>query len=144
MKIFPLDQIIKYTSYNNGKTWKKEGDISSDFPGSINLSMPSILNYEGGHLILVYLVKYNLQKIDLVMEESFDGGKTWSEARLIHLPNQGYQMINNSRLMKIGNRLVLPVCVSFKEELFHFFIFQMIRGRHGINREQLVIKILTF
>ncbi len=126
---FSSGSIIKYTSYNNGKTWKKEGDISSDFPGSINLSMPSILNYEGGHLILVYLVKYNLQKIDLVMEESFDGGKTWSEARLIHLPNQGYQMINNSRLMKIGNRLVLPVCVSFKGRIVSFFYFSDDKGQ---------------
>ncbi|WP_433901931.1 sialidase family protein [Sphingobacterium puteale] len=120
---FAAGSVVKYSSANFGKSWKKEGDISADFPGAINLSMPSLISVDSNHLLLVYLVKYSTQRIDLVMEESFDTGRTWSAPKVIYGENQGYQIINNARLVKVGKTVYLPVCVANGGKLasFHYF-----------------------
>jgi len=108
---FANADLIKLLSFDKGKTWKEGNYTSTPFPGAINSSMPSILRIDKNKLVLIYLVKYSDNRIDLKIENSDDNGKTWSVPSTIYGENQGYQIINNSRAILVGKTIYLPVCI---------------------------------
>lgn len=108
---FANADLIKLLSFDKGKTWREGNYTSTPFPGAINSSMPSILRINENKLLLIYLVKYNDDRIDLKVEDSEDNGRTWSAPRTIFGENQGYQIINNSRAILAGKTIFLPVCI---------------------------------
>lgn len=108
---FAKADLIKLISNNRGRTWKKGEYFSTAFPDAINSSMPSIVRIDENRLLLIYLVKYNNKRIVLKCEESSDNGKTWSAPKTIYGENEGYQIINNSRAILAGSRVIIPVCI---------------------------------
>jgi sialidase-1 len=121
---FAKADLIKMVSKDDGRTWKEEGYTSTKFPDAINSSMPSIVRINQTKLLLIYSVKYSLTRIDLFSEESEDNGKTWSPPRIIYGINQGYQIVNNSRVILHNGRIILPVSIPIGGDLNNYLIRQ--------------------
>ncbi len=64
-----------------GKTWTKIGPINDG--KTISIIQPSILTYSDGSMQVLCRSRNRA----VVESRSFDGGKTWSEAKPINLPN---------------------------------------------------------
>lgn len=109
-------------SEDEGKTWTNFRDLNVNFQGAINISMPSFLKLSDTHVMIFYLVKYSTQRIDLYMQESFDGCSTWGAPRLIFGSNKGYQIINNARVERIGDKIVIPVSVPASGDIYKYSI----------------------
>ncbi len=80
-------------SYNSGKHWKKYGDISSPF----GVIQPTVVELEDGKLLMFMRTGFNIKTEHTnkkIINEgfiwksySFNGGKTWSQAKPTNLPN---------------------------------------------------------
>lgn len=103
--------LIKLYSKDSGLTWRTSDYLSKIFPNSINSSMPSVVRLGKNHLLLIYSVKFNSSRIDIYSEESFNNGTTWSEPKIVFGDNQGYQILNNSRAILHGNRIIIPISI---------------------------------
>lgn len=106
--------LIQLLSSNKGLTWQKSLDFSKSFPKAINSSMPSLVRINKNKVLLIYLIKYSNKRIDLKVEVSNDNCKTWGSPITIGGENVGYQIINNSRAIKIGKRILIPVSIPDK------------------------------
>ena len=66
-------------SHDNGKSFTRYGDIRAD----VALWEPNAIEVEDGHVVLYC----RAGKPELMISESFDYGKTWSEPVLSGIPN---------------------------------------------------------
>ena len=82
-------------SQDNGKTWHRYGYFSDTF----SLWEPNAVEVEPGH-ILIY---FRNPTRHLMISESFDYGRTWSELKQTDIPNADTKFI----LKKIGNKVLL-------------------------------------
>ncbi|BAV05174.1 alpha-L-rhamnosidase [Filimonas lacunae] len=69
------------TTTDEGKTWNKIGPLNDG--KTINAIQPSILHYADGRLQILCRTRNR----SIAEAWSSDGGKTWGEMKLIHLPN---------------------------------------------------------
>jgi len=106
---FDHGKIVISESSDNGENWTNFREINPDFPGSINAGSPSLVQISDSHIILTYGVKYSLNRIDIYLQESKDGGKNWSNPKIIYKSNVGYQIMNNARTIIHGNKILIPV-----------------------------------
>ncbi len=82
-------------SQDKGKTWQRYGYFADE----ISLWEPNAVETEPGH-ILIYFRNHTRY---LMMSESFDYGRTWSELKQTDIPNADTKFI----LKKIGNKVLL-------------------------------------
>lgn len=110
---FNSGNIITSYSFDDGKTWSKPIQIEHQIDDSnyINISHPSLLNLSNGHLMLFFLVKYSTTRIDIRFKESFDNGKTWQPDKIVYGKNQGYQILNNARVVFSNHRIFIPISI---------------------------------
>lgn len=110
------------SSYDLGETWAIDS-ILQEKVAKINISMPNMLDVGNNKRLLVFLAKNSLSNINLYVKASNDGGLTWNPLTHINPLNDGYNIINNSRLIQLkSGRLLIPV--SFAPEINQYYNFQ--------------------
>lgn len=102
-----LADIALKESFDNGKTWGAERAIQNNI-GAIQTVAPSLLRLGETNLGLFFLVKHSNSSCDVYLKKSNDNGLTWGGPRKINTIN-GYNIMNNDRILKIADRLIVPV-----------------------------------
>jgi sialidase-1 len=117
---FGKSHIVISSSFDDGNTWTEPKEISIDIPKKhLIISHPTLLKInEAGHIMLFFLVKYDIKSIDIMYKESFDNGKTWGEHKIVFGENQGYQILNNNRVIFENGRIIIPLSIPSNEKGF--------------------------
>ncbi|GAB3421184.1 hypothetical protein GCM10027516_18310 [Niabella aquatica] len=104
--------IVLSSSSDSGKSWSVPQIIPLSINGNyINVLGPSFINIGKGHIILFFGVKYSMERIDIYMKESFDFGNTWQKEKIVYGINQGYQTLNNNRVLYNNGRIFVPIAI---------------------------------
>ena len=122
---FDPGQLIIARSKDNGSTWSNIQEIKNEALNFINVTHPSLINIGNGHILLFFGVKFSVERIDIRYKESFDNGITWSKDKLVGSNDeQGYQIINNARVVYENNRIIIPVSIPHNNNA----IYESIEG----------------
>lgn len=115
---FGKSHLITSFSYDDGKTWSEPQEVfHNNLKEHMIISHPTLLKVdEKGHIMLFFLVKYSAESIDIFFKESFDYGKTWGEDKLVFGENQGYQILNNDRVVYENGRIIIPLSIPSNKE----------------------------
>lgn len=108
---FVNKNIYTAISKDKGKTWSSLRKIEHQTTGYLNVSAPSILRISDHHLIIFFGMKFSEYRIDILSKESFDGGISWSDDKIVYKPDVGYQTLNNNRVIYYKGRIIIPVAV---------------------------------
>ncbi len=101
----------RYSS-DGGKNWEGEDFVVIPREGDFNNMSVSLLRLADGSIALFYLLKNSLTDCRPVMRISKDEAKTWSEPVLCISDEIGYYVLNNDRVIQLGNgRLIMPVAL---------------------------------
>lgn len=112
---FNEGNIILSKSCDNGISWSKPVKLLTNTFNMINVSMPSLINLGNGKLMVFFSVKYGNDRIDIRFKNSSDNGVTWSRDKLIGNFEIGYQILNNGRVIKFNNRIIVPISIPNNE-----------------------------
>ncbi|NLR61860.1 exo-alpha-sialidase [Chitinophaga polysaccharea] len=102
--------IVMKESADNGKNWGEEVVIQKNV-GVIQTVAPTLIKLTDSKLGLFFLVKHSSKSCDVYMKTSEDKGKVWTEPVKIN-KIEGYNTMNNDRILKIGNRLLVPIAYT--------------------------------
>lgn len=97
-------------SFDDGKTWTDKDLLIADKEEALNIMSVSLLRLNDGRIALFYLKKNS--DIDCIpqIRWSKDEGKTWSLPKPCIRKENGYFVLNNSRVIQLkGGRLLMPV-----------------------------------
>ncbi len=109
---FVAADLVISKSNDNGQTWSKPQKISHSVNEPfLNISAPAFLNIDKKRILLFFGMKYNVSRIDIMCKESLDGGKTWGEDKVVYAKNQGYQTLNNDRVIFNRGRIIIPIAI---------------------------------
>jgi len=105
------DIAARYSS-DNGATWTDKDEIIVKNHGGMNVMSVSLLRLKSGEIALFYLLKESTRDCRPVMRRSFDEGKTWSEPVTCITDEVGYYVLNNDRVIQLGDgRLLFAVAL---------------------------------
>lgn len=115
---FGKSHLVIASSFDDGDTWTEPIEIPVYIPRNhLIISHPNLIKInDSGHLMLFFAVKYDITSIDIMYKESFDYGKTWGEHKVVYGENQGYQILNNNRVIFENGRLIIPLCIPSNEK----------------------------
>jgi sialidase-1 len=108
-------------SENDGKTWSSDDIIIIEQEGRLNVMSVSLLRLQNGEIALFYLIKNS--KIDCipVIRISNDEAKTWSDPQPCISDQEGYFVLNNSRVIQLKNgRVLLITHIPTKQLEFNY------------------------
>lgn len=151
---FGKSHLVTSFSYDDGETWSEPQEIShNNLKRHLIISDPTLLKVnEKGHIMLFFLVKYDAESIDIFFKESFDNGKTWGEDKLVYGENQGYQILNNNRVIFENGRIIIPLSIPSnkdgifrnEEELSVFYYYSDDLGKTWIKSPKLTTSFALF
>lgn len=137
-------------SDDGGYTWGDERDIVTG-GGKKNVMSVSLLRLQNNDIALFYLVKNSIYDCYPVMRTSKDEGITWSDPVACVVPESGYYVLNNSRVIRLkSGRLLMPLSLhtmsnSSLNESGHIFCCYSddngktwVRGEFVTKRQDLV------
>ncbi|GEP89452.1 BNR repeat-like domain-containing protein [Chitinophaga terrae (ex Kim and Jung 2007)] len=107
---FKSANIVAKLSNDGGKTWGDEYVLQQNI-GAVQTASPSFVRINATEVWLIFLVKHDTKNCDVYYKVSKDNAQTWGEPKKINTL-QGYHVINNSRVVKLGDRLILPVAYT--------------------------------
>jgi|GEM_PF-2378135 len=115
---FKVSNLAISSSYDDGKSWTEPQEIThNNLKEHLMLSHPSLVKLNDfGHLMLFFLVKYSVESIDIMYKESFDYGKTWGDDKIVFDKNQGYQILNNNRVIYENGRIIIPLSIPSNKD----------------------------
>lgn len=115
---FGKSHLVTSSSFNDGKTWTEPKEVLINIPKKhLIISHPTLLKVnETGHIMLFFLVKYDAESIDIMYKESFDYGKSWGDHHIVFGENQGYQILNNDRVVFENGRIIIPLSIPSNEK----------------------------
>lgn len=114
---FSYKYLVTSYSTDSGNTWSKPVKINHSVNENyLNVSAPTLLNRGNGHIMLFFGMKYDSKRIDIMYKESFDGGKNWGNDQIVYGKNQGYQTLNNDRVILHNGRIIIPIAVPDKPD----------------------------
>ena len=103
------DLAARYSS-DKGATWTDKDEIVVKNHGGMNVMSVSLLRLKSGEIALVYLLKNSTSDCRPVLRRSFDEGMTWSEPTMCITDKAGYYVLNNDRVIQLGDgRLLFAV-----------------------------------
>lgn len=101
----------RYSS-DKGKTWTQEDIKIVDQEGEMNVMSVSLLRLKSGEIALFYLRKNAFTDCIPYVRISKDEAKTWSDPRPCITDKEGYFVLNNDRVIQLGNgRILLAVAM---------------------------------
>ena len=107
-KDYSASSIVSVRSYDHGVTWTDYSEIKTEFDGSNDLMSVSLLRLSNGDIGLFYLARYSMDEMSIIMQQSSDNGRTWSEPRKCNT-RSGYFVVNNDRVIMTSNkRIIIP------------------------------------
>lgn len=110
-------------SEDGGRTWTDEDELVVANEGEVNVMSVSLLRLDNGEIALFYVRKNSMRDCIPMMRTSSDEGMTWSEPIACITDREGYFVLNNDRVIQLGNgRLLMPVSMhvtSAEESTFN-------------------------
>jgi sialidase-1 len=101
----------RYSS-DGGKTWDSRDIKVVEQEGKMNVMSVSLIRLKNGEIALFYLRKNSESDCIPVMRISNDETRSWSNPRPCITDRKGYFVVNNSRVIQLGNgRIVIPVAI---------------------------------
>jgi sialidase-1 len=105
----PAYLAARYSS-DQGKTWTKDDHVIVEREGDMNVMSVSMLRLKNGKIALWYLKKNSETDCKPLLRISSDEGKTWSAPIACITDQEGYFVLNNSRVIQLKNgRLIMAV-----------------------------------
>lgn len=105
----PANLVGRYSS-DGGKTWTQTDEVLVKNDAKMNSMSVSLLRLQNGDIALFYLRKNSIDDCIPVVRISKNEGKTWGEARSCVTDQQGYFVVNNSRVRQLrSGRILIPV-----------------------------------
>ncbi len=104
-------------STDDGRTWSDEDTVIVANEGDWNIMSVSLLRLHSGKIALAYIRKNSLSDCRPLIRFSSDEARTWSQPIECITDQVGYYVLNNDRLVQLGNsgphqgRLILPVAL---------------------------------
>jgi sialidase-1 len=99
----------RYSS-DQGKTWTSGDHLIVEREGDMNVMSVSMLRLKDGRIALWYLKKNSEKDCKPLLRFSSDEGKTWSPPISCITDQEGYFVLNNSRVIQLKNgRLIMAV-----------------------------------
>lgn len=112
------------SSYDKGETFTIDS-ILQEKVAEINISMPNLMDVGNNRRLLIFIAKNSSSDNNLYLKASNDGGLTYQPLTNINPLHDGYNILNNSRLIQLkSGRLLLPV--AFAPEIYKYYNFQTI------------------
>ena len=102
-------------SKNKGKSWSSESQKIIEQEGKMNVMSVSLLRLQNGEIALFYLRKNSAEDCIPMVRFSDDEALTWSEPRPCITDRKGYFVLNNDRVIQLGNGRLL-FAVSLHQE----------------------------
>lgn len=99
----------RYSS-DGGKTWSDQDDVILKGEGDMNIMSVSFLRMQNGKIAMFYLRKNAETDCIPMVRFSTDEARTWSEPTSCITDQKGYFVLNNNRVIQLGNgRLLMAV-----------------------------------
>lgn len=100
------------SSENKGKSWSGESIKIIEQEGKMNVMSVSLLRLQNGEIALFYLRKNSVEDCIPMIRFSNDEALTWSDPKPCITDRKGYFVLNNDRVIQLGNgRLVFAVAL---------------------------------
>lgn len=112
-ELSPVDPVYHYGylagrySDDGGKTWSNDDFTVVENEAKIHLYGCSLLRLQNGSIAMFYLKKNSLQDCIPMMRISTDEAKTWSSPTACITDQEGYFILNNSRVIQLKNGRIL-------------------------------------
>ncbi len=98
-------------SSDGGRSWGPRYTLQEN-TGGTNVMSVSLLRARSGALLFFYLQKNSRSDLKVLMRNSTDEAKTWSEPVTV-TPEAGYHVMNNARVIQLkSGRLLAPVSTT--------------------------------
>lgn len=99
-------------STDKGNKWSTEDQLVVKQEGDMNVMSVSLLRLKNGRIALFYARKNSEEDCMPMMRISNDEAKTWSDPVSCIADKLGYFVLNNNRVIQLGNgRLLMPVAM---------------------------------
>lgn len=97
-------------SADGGKTWSDQDEVILKGEGDMNIMSVSFLRMQNGKIAMFYLRKNAETDCIPMVRFSTDEARTWSEPIACIADQKGYFVLNNNRVIQLGNgRLLMAV-----------------------------------
>lgn len=107
---FLAARIVAKESNDGGKTFGPEYVLQENI-GGVQTGSPSFLRTGTDEIWLFFLVKNSPSSCNVFYKVSTDNGETWGTPVRINTM-EGYHIVNNARVIKSGNRIIVPVAYT--------------------------------
>lgn len=105
-------RLASRVSRDGGRTWSGQDKVEVPNEGGMNVMSVSLLRLQDGRIALFYARKNAHADCIPVVRYSTDEAASWSEARPCITDVPGYYVLNNDRVIQLGDgRLLMPVAM---------------------------------
>lgn len=98
-------------SSDNGFSWVNEGIKirCKEDDDAANIMSVSLIAMNDGSIGLFYLIRKTYRLMRIFLRRSYDGGKTWGDAKICSSPSD-YYVVNNDRVIRLSTgRIIIPM-----------------------------------